>query len=93
VMRSFASIYLEIPYFDANHRYALLASLHAISCEFQGDNYLVTFSKRLTFVQAHKNRALVEGMRIQNEYKITVVAIGSLGDSNHSNAGTLKPGL
>jgi hypothetical protein len=37
-------------------------------------------------VKAHKNRALVEGMRIQNEYKITVVAIGSLGDSNHSNA-------
>ena len=38
-------------------------------------------------VKAHKNRAMVEGLRLQHEYKITVVALGTLGESPHSNAG------
>lgn len=37
-------------------------------------------------VKAHKSRAIVEGLRLQNEYKITVVAIGTIGESAHSNA-------
>ena len=37
-------------------------------------------------IKAHKTRALVEGLRVQHEYKITVVAIGTIGESSHSNA-------
>jgi len=37
-------------------------------------------------IKAHKTRALVEGLRVQHEYKITVVAIGAIGESAHSNA-------
>ena len=37
-------------------------------------------------IKAHKTRALVEGLRVQHEYKITVVAIGTIGESAHSNA-------
>merc|ERR1711953_1414157 len=37
-------------------------------------------------IKPHKNRALVEGLRLQHEYKITVVAIGTIGESAHSNA-------
>ena len=40
-------------------------------------------------VKAHKSRAIVEGLRLQNEYKITVVAIGTIGESAHSNAGKI----
>ena len=38
-------------------------------------------------VKAHKSRAMVEGLRLQQEYKITVVAIGTIGESLPSNAG------
>jgi len=37
-------------------------------------------------IKPHKTRALVEGLRVQHEYKITVVAIGAIGESIHSNA-------
>lgn len=37
-------------------------------------------------VKAHKSRAMVEGLRLQQEYKITVVAIGTIGESLPSNA-------
>ena len=41
-------------------------------------------------VKAHKSRAMVEGLRLQQEYKITVVAIGTIGESLPSNAGNKK---
>lgn len=45
-------------------------------------------------IKPHKNRALVEGLRVQHEYKITVVAIGTIGESQHSNAAIIYvPGV
>ena len=36
----------------------------------------------------------MEGLRIQHEYKITVVAIGTIGESSHSNAAIIYvPGV
>jgi len=36
----------------------------------------------------------VEGLRVQHEYKITVVAIGTIGESQHSNAAIIYvPGV
>lgn len=45
-------------------------------------------------IKPHKNRALVEGLRVQHEYKITVVALGTIGESQHSNAAIIYvPGV
>ena len=43
---------------------------------------------RLSLFLAHKSRAMVEGLRLQQEYKISVVAIGTIGESPPSNSGS-----